>query len=90
MDDQCSEPPLAEKKQGRQSSRKVQGDESNVNPYELIDCLCAITSLQADIIRKQQSVISQNGILLIDKTLDFELSEATQKLDDIENHLRKI
>lgn len=61
-----------------------------MNPYELIDCLCAITSLQADIIRKQQSVISQNGILLIDKTLDFELSEATQKLDDIENHLRKI
>ena len=61
-----------------------------MNPYELIDCLCAITSLQADIIRKQQSVISQNGILLIDKTLDFELSEATQKLDDIENHIRKI
>lgn len=61
-----------------------------MSPYDLIDCLCEITSLQADIIRKQQSVISQNGILLIDKTLDLELSEATQKLGDIENHLRKI
>lgn len=61
-----------------------------MSQYDLIDCLCEITSLQADIIRKQQSVISQNGILLIDKTLDLELSEATQKLGDIENHLRKI
>lgn len=61
-----------------------------MSPYDLIDCLCEITSLQADIIRKQQSVISQNWILLIDKTLDLELSEATQKLGDIENHLRKI
>lgn len=51
-----------------------------MNPYELIDNLCEITSMQADIIRRQQAVIAQHGIEMEDCNLEFNLHEAAEKL----------
>ena len=51
-----------------------------MNPYELIDNLCEITSMQADIIRRQQAVIAQHGIEMEDGNLEFNLHEAAKKL----------
>ena len=61
-----------------------------MNPFKLIDILCQITSIQADIIRKQQAVIMQHGIEIADETLDQQINEASRMLDQAEMDLRKI
>ena len=61
-----------------------------MNPFKLIDILCQITSIQADIIRKQQAVIMQHGIEIADETLDQQIDEASRMLDQAEMDLRKI
>lgn len=61
-----------------------------MNPFKLIDILCQITSIQADIIRKQQAVIMQHGIEIQDETLDQQINEASRMLDQAEMDLRKI
>lgn len=61
-----------------------------MNPFKLIDILCQITSIQADIIRKQQAVIMQHGIEIADETLDQQIEEASRMLDQAEMDLRKI
>lgn len=61
-----------------------------MNPFKLIDILCQITSIQADIIRKQQAVIMQHGIEIEDETLDQQINEASRMLDQAEMDLRKI
>ena len=61
-----------------------------MNPFKLIDTLCLITSIQADIIRKQQAVIMQHGIEIADETLDQQIEEASGMLDQAEMDLRKI
>lgn len=61
-----------------------------MNPFKLIDILCQITSIQADIIRKQQVVIMQHGIEIEDETLDQQIDEASRMLDQAEMDLRKI
>lgn len=61
-----------------------------MNSFKLIDILCQITSIQADIIRKQQAVIMQHGIEIADKTLDRQIEEASGMLDQAEMDLRKI
>lgn len=61
-----------------------------MNPFKLIDILCQITSIQADIIRKQQAVIEQHGIEVADETLDRQIEEASGMLDQAEMDLRKI
>lgn len=61
-----------------------------MNPFKLIDILCQITSIQADIIRKQQAVIMQHGIEIADETLDQQIEEASGMLDQAEMDLRKI
>ncbi len=61
-----------------------------MNPFKLIDILCQITSIQADIIRKQQAVIMQHGIEIEDETLDQQIDEASRMLDQAEMDLRKI
>lgn len=61
-----------------------------MNPFKLIDILCQITSIQADIIRKQQAVIMQHGIEIADETLDQQIKEASGMLDQAEMDLRKI
>ena len=61
-----------------------------MNPFKLIDILCQITSIQADIIRKQQAVIIQHGIEIADETLDQQIEEASGMLDQAEMDLRKI
>lgn len=61
-----------------------------MNPFKLIDILCQITSIQADIIRKQQAVITQHGIEIEDETLDQQINEASRMLDQAEMDLRKI
>lgn len=61
-----------------------------MNPYELIDHLCEITSIQADIIRKQQSVIMQHGIEIQDSRLQELTGQAGEWLDRAEKDLRKI
>ena len=61
-----------------------------MNPFKLIDILCQITSIQADIIRKQQAVIEQHGIEIADETLDQQIEEASGMLDQAEMDLRKI
>lgn len=61
-----------------------------MNPFKLINILCQITSIQADIIRKQQAVIMQHGIEIADETLDQQIEEASGMLDQAEMDLRKI
>lgn len=61
-----------------------------MNPFKLIDILCRITSIQADIIRKQQAVIMQHGIEIADETMDQQIEEASGMLDQAEMDLRKI
>lgn len=61
-----------------------------MNPFKLIDILCQITSIQADIIRKQQAVVMQHGIEIADETLDQQIEEASGMLDQAEMDLRKI
>ena len=61
-----------------------------MNPFKLIDILCQITSIQADIIRKQQAVIMQHGIEIEDETLDQQINEASRMLDQAAMDLRKI
>ena len=61
-----------------------------MNPLKLIDILCQITSIQADITRKQQAVILQHGIEIADETLDHQIEEASGMLDQMEMDLRKI
>ena len=61
-----------------------------MNPFKLIDILCQITSIQADIILKQQAVIMQHGIEIEDETLDQQINEASRMLDQAEMDLRKI
>lgn len=61
-----------------------------MNPFKLIDILCQITSIQADIIRKQQAVIMQHGIEIADETMDQQIEEASGMLDQAEMDLRKI
>lgn len=61
-----------------------------MNPYELIDHLCEITSIQADIIRKQQAVIAQHGIEAPDSRMQELTGQAEEWLDHAERELRKI
>lgn len=61
-----------------------------MNPFKLINILCQITSIQADIIRKQQAVIMQHGIEIADEILDRQIEQASGMLDQAEMDLRKI
>lgn len=61
-----------------------------MNPYQLIESLCSITSLQADIIRRQQALIMQHGIEVEDPTLERFLESAESGLDEVEMEMRKI
>lgn len=61
-----------------------------MNNYQLIDELCRITSLQADIIRRQQSVIMQHGIEVEDPAISETLEQAEEKMDIVEMELRNV
>ncbi len=61
-----------------------------MNPYQLIDTLCSITSLLADIIRKQQSVIMQHGIEIDDPLMQEQLERSEEMLDTVEFDLRRL
>lgn len=61
-----------------------------MNPYQLIDALCHITSLQADIIRRQQAVIMQHGIEVEDPEMERLLAAAEEKLNGAERQMRNI
>ena len=52
-----------------------------MNQYELIDKLCAITTMQADIIRRQQAVIMQHGIEVEDEALQQQIDKVTMMMD---------
>ncbi|MDO5391048.1 MAG: hypothetical protein Q4F24_08195 [Eubacteriales bacterium] len=61
-----------------------------MNPYELIDRLCDITTMQADIIRKQQAVIMQHGIEIESQELDELLRNAELRMDQVEYCKRRL
>lgn len=61
-----------------------------MNPYELIDRLCGVVTLQADIIRKQQAVIMQHGIEMEDSRLKEQLKQMEDVLDFAEYEMRTI
>ena len=57
-----------------------------MSDYELIEILCATTSILADIARRQQAIIMQHGI---DNPVADEAEIALQKLDRAEYELRR-
>lgn len=57
--------------------------------YELIDELCAITSRQADIIRRLSGVIAQHGIEIEDPLTQRLIEAAENGLDRAEMGLRR-
>lgn len=61
-----------------------------MNPYELVDLLCGITSLQSDIIRKQQAVIAQHGIEVEDAEIDRMIEQTEKTMDRAETYLRRV
>ena len=62
---------------------------AQVSAYELIDELCAITAVQADIIRKLQSVIMQHGISVDDSSMAENLKETKIRMDTVACHARR-
>lgn len=61
-----------------------------MNLYALIDKMCEVTSIMADIIRKQQAVIEQHGIEVEDPELDRQLDSMDVILDETELTARNI
>lgn len=55
---------------------------------ELIDALCEVTTILADTVRKQQSVINQHGIQMDDGALEEQISREDELLDRIEMEMR--
>lgn len=61
-----------------------------MNVFKLIDMLCEVTSIMADIVRKQQAVIEQHGIQIDDPELDRQLTSMDTILDETELEARNI
>ena len=61
-----------------------------MNVFKLIDMLCEVTSIMADIVRKQQAVIEQHGIQIDDPELDRQLTSMDAILDETELEARYI
>ena len=61
-----------------------------MNFFKLIDMLCEVTSIMADIVRKQQAVIEQHGIRVDDPELDRQLTSMDAILDETELEARNI
>lgn len=61
-----------------------------MNTFRLIDMLCEVTSIMADIVRKQQVVIEQHGIQIDDPELDRQLTSMDAILDETELEARNI
>ena len=61
-----------------------------MNVFKLIDMLCEVTSIMADIVRKQQAVIEQHGIQIDDLELDRQLTSMDAILDETELEARNI
>lgn len=56
-----------------------------MSDIELIDRLCKVTTILADIVGKQAAIIQQHGLILEDDgSLEALRREADEQLDDIE------
>ncbi len=56
-----------------------------MSDIELIDKLCDVTTVLADIVRKQAAIIQQHGLILDDGgSLEALIKEADEQLDIIE------
>ena len=62
------------KKRKDHRKRVQRNRRGRMNVFKLIDMLCEVTSIMADIVRKQQAVIEQHGIQIDDPELDRQLT----------------
>lgn len=61
-----------------------------MNLLKLVDKMCEVTSIMADIIRKQQAVIEQHDIKIDDPDLECQLISMDTILDETELTARNI
>lgn len=61
-----------------------------MNLLKLLDEMCNVTTIMADIIRKQQVVIEMHGIEIEDPDLDRKLRTMDEILDKTELAARKL
>lgn len=61
-----------------------------MNLYRIFDELCKVTSILADIVRKQQAVIEQHGIEVEDPELEEQIHIAEEILDTTEMSARNV
>lgn len=57
-----------------------------MSDWELLDALCAVTTVLADVVRKQQEVIKMHGI---ENPMDGEIENAMQELGRAEYAMRR-
>lgn len=78
------------KEAGSQKRRWRRLLKKKMNLLKLLDKMCEVTSIMADIIRKQQAVIEMHGIEVEDPELGRQLDSMDMILDEAELTARNI